>query len=88
MSQKTVNAYERDKIMLEFVGESCPEYDASYEDYRQSLDEINAMIAYSQDMNLPEEVAFWRRLLMRTKMQMRELKKSMQNTCVLEGAYS
>jgi len=88
MSEKTNQAYRRDMVMLEFVGENCPVYETSYEDYKHSLDEINAMIAYSQDMNWPEEVAFWRRLLMRTKMQMRELKNRSQNSCVMEEAYS
>lgn len=88
MSQKTVNAYERDKMLVAFVCENCPSPDATYDEYKKSLNEINAMISYSQDMDWPEEVAFWRRFLMRTKMQMRELKNSKQNTCVPEVTYS
>lgn len=85
MGQKTKNAFERDKIMMAFVGENCPDngnyasLDEEYEAYRDSLDEINSMIQYSQDINDADEVAFWRRLLMRTKMEMRELKEKMKN---------
>lgn len=85
MSQKTKDAYARDKAILALVGENCPadnvftslkeEYDA----YKESLDEINCMIQYSQDMNDAEEVAYWRRFLMRTKMEMREIKERFEN---------
>lgn len=104
MSQKTRNAYERDKIMSAFVGELCPGNNMSninslsalqqeYEAYRDSLDEINAMILYSQDRNDEDEVAYWRKFLMRTKMSMREIKEKIKNYTVAnnmtkEMAYS
>lgn len=83
MSQKTKNAYERDKIMLAFVSENCSETTKvsnlqeskeEYEAYRDSLSEIDCMIQYMQDLELPNEVAEWRRMMMRSKMAMREIK--------------
>ena len=79
MSLKTQNAYEHDKLMHFFVGENCPPFisasQTTYNEYKKSLDEINALITYFQDIGVPEEVAYLRRMLMRTKMQMREIKQ-------------
>lgn len=83
MSKKTKNAYERDKILLAFVGENCPsaepvtDLEKEYEDWKQSLDEINNMILYCSDIGDTEEVAYWRKLLMHNKMVMREMKEKM-----------
>lgn len=100
MSKKTHAAYEHDKLMLALVGECCPsdgvpnsvaDMEKEYEEYRESLDEINVMIQYSQDIGDMEEVASWRRFLMRQKMAMRELKSKIMdanNTMVKEIAYS
>ena len=84
MSAKTKNAYMRDQIMFAFVGENCPDINVSadliqqYNDYKESLDEINAMIQYAQDINDTNEVAAWRRMLMHNKMVMRELKEQIK----------
>lgn len=84
---KTQQAYEWDKLMYSFVGEDCPAYVAEdgsenlqqvYSDYRESLCEINAMIEHCIVIGDVDEVASWRRFLMRTKMEMREIKQRMK----------
>lgn len=63
---KTQAAYEKDKIIYVFIGECCgPEilsYDVNvleqeYEEYKESLDEINCMILYNQDLGNTEEIS-------------------------------
>lgn len=88
MSKKTKNAYLHDKLLFNFVGENCPDMFLSqdyndlkeeYENFRNSLDEINMMILYAQEIGDSKEVAQWRRMLMRNKMMMREIKEKMKN---------
>lgn len=95
-------AHERDKVMFMFVGENCPECDDNndiselkekYDAYRDSLNEINAMIQHFQDLGNADEVASWRRMLMREKMTMREIKSKINfimdaNNMAKEIAYS
>ena len=93
MSLKTQNAYEHDKLMHFFVGENCPPFisasQTTYNEYKKSLDEINALITYFQDIGVPEEVAYLRRVKMRIKMQMREIKKNIEaKTGEEENRYS
>jgi len=95
MSKKTKTAYEGQKLMYAFVGESCPDVDVSnpqeqYEDYKKSLDEINAMICHFKDIRNDEEVAYFRRMAMHVKMCMRELKEKIieANNMTKEIAYS
>ena len=82
--------------MFAFVGENCPvseenvSLEKEYEKYCESLDEINAMISHFKELENADEVAYWRRFLMRTKMQMREIKAKMMdaNTMAKEIVYS
>lgn len=84
MSQKTKNAYQKDKIMHDFV-EALPEYTGNtvdalkreYEGYKEGLSEIDCMIQHFQSIGNDEEVSFWRRLAMHNKMVMREIKEKM-----------
>lgn len=93
---KSKMAYERDKLMLALVGETCPaqatdvaDYEQEYEEYKHSLDEINAMISHFLAIGDAAEVASWRRMLMHNKMVMRELKSKMMDAKMIqEVAYS
>lgn len=92
MSIKTHAAYQHDKFMYSFVGENCPSFfqdGITYEEYKDSLDEINVFIKHFQFLGNLEEVAYLRRVKMRIKMQMREIKKNIEaKTGEEENRYS
>ena len=84
--KKSQRAYEGHKTMCEFVGESCgpdiqgqtlPELEQQYNQGKEELAEIDALIEYMQDIDNEEEVAFLRRMQMQAKMIMREIKEMM-----------
>ena len=92
MSAKTHAAYQHDKMMYCLVGENCPSFfpaDSTYEEYKETLDEISILIEHFQFLEDVEEVAYLRRVKMRIKMQMREMKQNIEaKTTVEEYTYS
>lgn len=88
MANKSHAAYAADQILYSFVGEcagaeisgtTLSELETEYLEYKESLDEINSMIFYFQDMGDSGEVACWRKMLMHHKMVMRDIKKRMMD---------
>ena len=84
--KKSKRAYEGHKTMCAFVGESCgpeitgtttKELETEYNQYREGLYEIDALIQHMEDIGNDEEVSFLRRMEMQTKMIMREIKSKM-----------
>ena len=70
-------AYDAGLLMENFAGCSCPTYECSISEYDKSIDEISVFLQYSRDMGDEEEVAYWKRLLQRTKVEKRRLKAKM-----------
>ena len=83
MAKKSQQAFAQYNLICDFLGENlcCAntvsnnfnELKQLYSDYKKSLLEIDSMIEYNLYINNSEETAYWRRFMMRTKMEMREI---------------
>lgn len=71
-------AYDRYVFLREFVGCKCGDQeDISLSEYKKSISEINAMIQHNIDIGNQEEIAYWRKMLQRTRVEKRRAKARM-----------
>ncbi len=70
-------AYERDKLIADFIECNCFNSDYSQKEYDNSIAEINAMIQHSIGIENDEEIAQWRKMLQRTRVEKRRAKARM-----------
>ena len=54
-------------------GEECPSNDVTLSEINESIDECQAMLDYSLNLANKEEIAFWRKMLQRAKVERREI---------------
>lgn len=80
-------AYNRDVFLREFVGCKCGDQeDIQLSEYEKSISEINAMIQYNIDIGNQEEIAYWRKMLQRTRVEKRRAKARMIESKRMEFA--
>lgn len=80
-------AYDRDIFLSQFIGCECNEPDnIELSEYDKSISEINAMIQHSIDIGNMEEVAQWRKMLQRTRVDKRRAKARMIESKRMEFA--
>lgn len=66
-------------LIADLIGCDCyaTDEDCSMDDYNSSIAEINAMIQHSIDINDAREIAFWRGMLQKARVEKRRAKKKM-----------
>lgn len=87
---KSDKVYDRERFILDMTGGDCcaNNDNTDISEYDRSIDEINGMIQYFIDSGNKKEVADWRKMLQRAKVEKRRVKKMIENNNGKEIAYT